>query len=524
MRSPLIIATRGSDLALWQANHVKSLLEKIGLSSVLHIIKTQGDEIQHLSLDKLEGKGFFTKEIEDALLNNAADIAVHSHKDLPTESPEELFIAAVSDREDPSELLLINKNAVDPKQRFNLKRNAVLGTSSARRKSQIIAFRKDISLKDLRGNVPTRVQKLRNGDYDAILIAAAGIERLELDLSDLHVEKLDPKEFIPAPAQGVLAIQVRADNTELKNKLQALHNGGVSQTIAVERKVLNLFQGGCHAPVGVYTEYDEETELFKTRACKADSWDEVPVSVYLESKHADTAAERIVQKINAVKPASVFITRNLKPDDYFHHTLSAKGFTVESRSLIDILPVEFITFPETEWVFFSSKYAVKFFFSQKPKLGSQKFACIGKATAEALRKNGKRADFIGYSTDTKLTGKQFASRVGSERVLFPQAKGSLRSIQNGFVKREQVIDLVVYETLKKNESIPQTDILLFTSPSNVESFFERNSASPQQKIIAMGDATASTLKKYGVKHPLLPDAFDDTALVRAVFGISGTTE
>src|SRR5205823_6131381 len=149
--------TRGSDLALWQANHVKSLLKKIGLESELNIIKTQGDKIQHLSLDKLEGKGFFTKEIEDALLNGEADIAVHSHKDLPTESPQELAIAAVPVREDPSELLLFRKEAVDPNQKFSLKRNPVVGTSSARRKSQLLAFRKDIELKDLRDNVPTRI-------------------------------------------------------------------------------------------------------------------------------------------------------------------------------------------------------------------------------------------------------------------------------------------------------------------------------------------------------------------------------
>src|SRR6186997_2247302 len=113
MNRPLIIATRGSDLALWQANHVKSMLEKTGLICKLNIIKTKGDEIQHLNLDKLEGKGFFTKEIEDAVLNNEADIAVHSHKDLPTESHPDLVIAAVSDREDPSELLIVRKEAVD---------------------------------------------------------------------------------------------------------------------------------------------------------------------------------------------------------------------------------------------------------------------------------------------------------------------------------------------------------------------------------------------------------------------------
>ena len=131
----------------------------------------------------------------------------------------------------------------------------------------------------------------------------------------------------------------------------------------------------------------------------------------------------------------------------------------------------------------------------------------------------KRADFIGYSTDTKMTGKQFASRVGSGTVLFPMAKESMRSIQNGFVKAEQTIDLVVYETLKTDATIETSkyDIVLFTSPSNVDAFFEKNKLS-SQKVIAMGDATASALKKYRVFHPLLPDGFDDVALTRAVFG------
>ena len=176
MRSPLIIGTRGSDLALWQANYVKGLLEEIGQACEIKIIKTQGDAQQELSLDKLEGKGFFTKEIEEALLREETDIAVHSHKDLPTESPAGLTIGAVSEREDPSELLLIHKNGFDTKQKFTLKKNARVGTSSARRKSQLLAFRADVQISDLRGNVPTRIKKLQSGEYDAILIASAGVE------------------------------------------------------------------------------------------------------------------------------------------------------------------------------------------------------------------------------------------------------------------------------------------------------------------------------------------------------------
>lgn len=521
MRTPLIIGTRGSDLALWQANFVKSLLEENGLKAELKIIKTQGDIIQHLSLDKLEGKGFFTKEIEEALLNGEADIAVHSHKDLPTESPEGLLIAAVSDREDPSELLLMRNEAVDPKQKFGLKQKALVGTSSARRKSQILAFRPDVELKDLRGNVPTRINKLREGQYDAILIAAAGVERLALDLSDLHVERLDPLEFIPAPAQGVLALQIRSSDTALAKKLQALNHPEVQATIGIERKVLNLFQGGCQMPVGVYATYDDEREMYCARAAKSRTWDQLPVSVYSESKDPVALAERIVEKIKNVKPTSVFITREPRRIDYLKNVLENNAFTYESRSLIETKIVSFNSMPDCEWVFFSSKQAVKYFFEQNPKLISQRFGCVGKVTADALRKYGKRAEFIGASTDTRMTGKQFVAKVGSGKVLFPQAKGSMRSIQQQFVKYDQVIDLVVYETIKRNEGPqPEASILVFTSPSNVDAWFERYVISKSQKIVAMGDATAKTLKDKNIYAHALPDTFDDCGLARAVFGAS----
>ncbi len=246
------IGSRGSDLALWQANHVKNQLEQLGCSVDITIITTQGDAIQDLSFDKLEGKGFFTKEIELALLEKSIDLAVHSHKDLETNQPEGLIIACVSEREDPADLLLVAKSAVDSACLWDLKENAVIGTSSARRKSQVVGFREDVSIKDLRGNVPTRIQKLREGQYDAILLAKAGVDRLKIDLSEFHVVVLDPTEFIPAPAQGVLALQIREEDEALFTLLQKMNHSTVQNQIAIERKVLNLMQGGCQLPLGVY--------------------------------------------------------------------------------------------------------------------------------------------------------------------------------------------------------------------------------------------------------------------------------
>lgn len=261
------IGSRGSDLALWQAHFVESELKKLGCSVTIQIIKTQGDKIQHLSFDKLEGKGFFTKEIEDALENGSIDLAVHSHKDLETNPPEGLSIACVSERAHPSDMLLIRKESVDQNSKWDLKIGAVVGTSSARRKSLLITLRPDISTLDLRGNVPTRIQKLRDGSYDAIVLAKAGVDRLGIDLSEFHVTILDPKSFVPAPAQGVLGLQIREKDTELHALLQKMNHPEVQQRVGLERKVLNLLEGGCQLPLGVYC--SPENELYVAHAAAA---------------------------------------------------------------------------------------------------------------------------------------------------------------------------------------------------------------------------------------------------------------
>lgn len=274
----IIIGSRGSDLALWQAHHVKSQLENIGCEVEIKIIKTQGDIIQHLSFDKMEGKGFFTKEIEAALLEKSIDLAVHSHKDLETNPPEGLVIAAVSEREDPADLLLIRKEAVDANETFLLKQGAITGTSSARRKSQMMRFRPDIEIKDLRGNVPTRIQKLRDGNYDAILLAKAGVSRLNIDLSEFAIVDLNPREFIPAPAQGVLGLQIRETDTDLAEILRQLDTPEVRRRIAVERGVLNKLDGGCQLPLGVYCPDDHHVFVsFSTNWEEGAIWEEYEV-------------------------------------------------------------------------------------------------------------------------------------------------------------------------------------------------------------------------------------------------------
>lgn len=291
----ITIGSRGSDLALWQANHVKRQLEDLGHEVEIKVIITQGDAIQNLSFDKLEGKGFFTKEIETALLDKSIDLAVHSHKDLETNPPAGLIIAAVSEREDPSELLLIRKESVDKNQKWNLKSEAIIGTSSARRKSQINLYRSDLQINDLRGNVPTRIQKLRDGQYDAILLAKAGVDRLQLDLSEFHVEVLNPTEFVPAPAQGVLGLQIREDDAEMKEIMAHINHVDVAKKIGVERKILNLMEGGCQLPLGVYCPNEKQVFVSFAPASNLAS-----KNFYFEPEQLDGFAEKVVAILNEV--------------------------------------------------------------------------------------------------------------------------------------------------------------------------------------------------------------------------------
>jgi len=250
------IGTRGSALALWQAEKVKADLRAQGFDSELHIIKTKGDKIQDIGFDKMEGKGFFTKEIEDALLRQEVDVAVHSLKDLPTVQPEGLVLGGLSEREDPSDLLIIRPECVDSNKTYQLREGAKVGTSSIRRKTQLTNLAPQVHTTDLRGNVPTRVQKLRDGQYDAIILASAGINRLVLDLSDLITLRLHPKEFVPAAGQGVIAYQVRAADKSTRKIIQRIHNTKTAMATNVERKVLKLMDGGCQVPLGVYCEMD----------------------------------------------------------------------------------------------------------------------------------------------------------------------------------------------------------------------------------------------------------------------------
>ncbi len=255
----LRLGTRGSDLALWQADHVARMIrERLGSDCSIEIIKTRGDRIQDVAFRKMEGKGFFTKELQEALLERRVDLVVHSLKDLPTEEPVGLEVAAIPERANPADLLLLRAGieTPSPEDPLKLAEGTILGTSSLRRAAQALARSPGLEIRALRGNVPTRIRKLRDGGYDAILLAAAGVARLQLDLEGLVAVELPFESMLPAPGQGALAIETRAGEAESAG-LRELHDHAVARCVEAERTLLALLGGGCHLPLGCLATREE---------------------------------------------------------------------------------------------------------------------------------------------------------------------------------------------------------------------------------------------------------------------------
>jgi hydroxymethylbilane synthase len=244
----LRIGSRGSKLALWQATHVSALLREQGHTVQLEVIKTTGDKILDVSLAKVGTKGMFTKEIEEALADKRIDLAVHSLKDVPTELDPQFTLAAIMKREDPRDAFIsVKYSSID-----GLPKGAKVGTSSLRRQCQLKAIRPDLEIFPLRGNVDTRLRKLESGEYDAIILAAAGVKRLGLET---FVRSRIPAEVMcSAVGQGALAIEARAADAETRKHLEFLNHSETRKAIECERAVLGSLGGGCQVPIGAFAE------------------------------------------------------------------------------------------------------------------------------------------------------------------------------------------------------------------------------------------------------------------------------
>ena len=297
MKKHVVIGSRGSILALAQANLVKNLLEANypDLTFEIKEIVTSGDKDLKSNWENSNAslKSFFTKEIEQELLDGQIDIAVHSMKDMPAVSPKGLICGAIPDREDARDVL-ISKNGF----LVTLPQGAKIGTSSLRRVMNLKAIRPDFEIKHLRGNIHTRLKKLETEDYDAIILAAAGLKRTRM--ADKITEYLSGEAFPPAPAQGVLYIQCRENDEEIKGILKSIHNEDIAKIVEIEREFSKIFDGGCHTPMGCYSQVNED----KIKFIGAYSHDGKQIRVVIEDdlskgkEIAHMAAEEIKAKIN----------------------------------------------------------------------------------------------------------------------------------------------------------------------------------------------------------------------------------
>ena len=262
----IIIATRNSPLALWQAEYAASLIEKTfpSVKTELLPMTTKGDRILDVTLNKIGGKGLFLKELEQAMQEGEADIAVHSMKDVPADMPEGFEICCVFKRHDASDAFVSNHySSLD-----DLPVNAIVGTSSLRRQSQLLAIRPDLKVKPLRGNVQTRLRKLDEGEYDAIILATAGLERMNLD--NRIKSKLKPNDWLPAVGQGAVGVECLSDRQDLKDLLSQLNHAETSECVNAERTMNQILNGSCSVAIGAYAQRKDDKLTMEAIVCAPD--------------------------------------------------------------------------------------------------------------------------------------------------------------------------------------------------------------------------------------------------------------
>ncbi|MHC4740465.1 MAG: hydroxymethylbilane synthase [Planctomycetota bacterium] len=291
---PIRIASRGSKLALVQSNYIKGRLEELSGDVEISIVKisTRGDRDKSDFLNKPDSIGYFTSEVENALLDGRADVAVHSLKDLPTAYTAGLTVAAIPTRQVVADALV---TSLDAASLADLPAGATVGTSSLRRIAQVRLARKDLKCVPLRGNVETRLAKVARGDVDAAIVACAGLNRL--GLGDSISAVLPPQEFLPPPAQGALAVQIRSDDNELARLVSQLDDRDARVTAETERRILASMHGGCSIPLGVYSRIEGETIIIDTIVCDVEGDKHIKRTVTAPIDQAQTTADNLAREL-----------------------------------------------------------------------------------------------------------------------------------------------------------------------------------------------------------------------------------
>lgn len=538
------IGTRGSKLALYQAYLVQEELQKHypDTKFIIDIIKTKGDKILDVALSKIGDKGLFTKEMEDALFNGDIDMAVHSLKDLPTKFPEGAKLGAVLKRGDIRDALI----SLDGRKIGELTAEDVIATSSLRRKAQLLRINKDFKIIEIRGNVNTRIRKMEEGYCNAMVMAGAGLQRLEM--GEYISELFDPEVMIPACSQGAIAVEIRDNDPYTEELVSRISHPGSFIATEAERTFLGTLEGGCQIPVGSYTKIEGDkfkitgfiSSIDGTRFIKDTAEGDITQAVYLSAKLARTLYSRggdeILKEIRSenllnpqtelpLKDKVIVSTRAGETGDTLPELLKSLGAGMLSLPMIEIVPskvddhmTEHVNNLEFfDWIFFTSKNGVSNFFRQLidikgdtelPK--SVKLAAIGLKTGLELEYYGYAPEFISEEN----TGQEFLKRFREKydpvglKILLSLGNLADDTLFNHLSIHNNTHRINVYQTIKPNRADPeilerlkndQYDLIVFTSPSTFNNFcyFYDRELIGKLKMGSIGSVTTRAIQDAG---------------------------
>lgn len=515
----LILGTRGSDLALRQAGTARSRLAAAGFDAELRVVETAGDRDRVSPFHAMEGTGFFSAELERALAEGRVDVAVHSCKDLPTTQPEGLTLAAVLARADPADCLVVRSDRLDRRLPLDLASGASVGTSSARRRMQLLAWRPDLDVHELRGNVPTRVGRLREGELDAAVLACAGLDRLALDLDGLVRLRLEPHRFVPAPAQGVVVLECRRGDSRTLDALAAVHHEPTARVVRAERKLLGSMQAGCQSAFGAFAE--EEYGVIRLLVASAPDPGSFPRRVTVEHPDAEVLVVEAWRRLHDAMPESVFLSREAEPDGVFRRAMKAYGVDCAAESLVDFEPLDFEWPQRAEWLFFSSRTAVRLFAARLDELPAavRDLPCgaIGEGTARELRAAGWDARFTADPLDLDASLRAFGEMAAGSTVVFPGAERGRRTAQRALEDRLTADDLPVYRNRPREAStVARPAVAAMTSPMNARAYLARYPDRRSDRFVAIGETTEAALRDAGARRIFRASRPSEMALVEAV--------
>jgi hydroxymethylbilane synthase len=557
----LVIGSRGSELALTQSTYIAERLRAVspGLEVEVLIISTKGDRITDVPLSQVGGKGLFTKELEVALVEGSIDLAVHSLKDLPTELPGGLVVGAIPGRENPADALI----SASGLGLMALPQGATVGTSSTRRQVQLKAVRPDLVLVDLRGNVPTRLKKLETEGLDAIILAAAGLNRL--GLSEHITELLAPEVMLSAVGQGALGIEIRENDTALKDLLSRIHDADTAAAATAERALLSGVGGGCQVPLGALAVVRLGELHLQACACSPDGTQVVRAALSGPADAPEALGQAVAKALieggasvfirqvalDALKPKqplagrTVVVTRSESQGSVLSDELSAMGAKVIEFPTISIQEVA----PDgaipgdgaVDWLIFTSVNGVNHFASALAREGrslaafrSAAVCAIGPATASALRVHGVPVSLTPeqYVAESILEALARLERgVAGKRFLMPRGNLARSDLPEALrAAGAEVTECVVYETIMP--AVPEAtvsamlaaapELVVFTSSSTARNFAtilgdaRLEALKGSVKFASIGPITTETAKALGMTVSIEPEEHEIPALVYAI--------